>query len=937
MRTRIQVPDIPSVTIPTEYEQPTGQPVPPTTRVPPVKVPVEPVTDAFERQVRATIAKLAKTVAVDVPLTAQGEELRTQVSAQIAAIERTLKAEIPTDPTGAAEYRRKLAAMVNEASRGVRANIRADVDQGALNRVTNALRSIIGLGNRSSGTFDGLSGSVSGLGSNLSRVSLVGSNGFAAIASKASLVFTVLGALNFVIPGIVTGVSLLAGTAVAAIGAITAGLAGLPVLLTTLIAPIGVLALGFDGVKKAAESLSDEFTELQRIASVAFEFGMRPVFDRLAGIFPTLNVGVGLVADATSRFALALADVVASERGLNSLRSAFVGVETALDRMRPGVARLFQSLLDIAGTRVLYEILGDTIGGVTDRFGAMLDRLRESGDIETALRQVENVLFSVVDLVSLLAEGAVDFFINAGPGLTAFFESLTRTLSRVDWVSLGESFGRMLARIGAAIEAVPPETWRELGDAIGEMIDTFISSLEDGGLAQSIELLTRLVQGLNVIINGIKSELGPLADAVSFVLDLPGQIGGAFESAAPHVESALGSVKDTVSSTLSDLPGVVEDTLTDLPGTIGGFFTQAKDTVSTTLQETADLAGEKATSIGTSIVDTISALPGQVGEFFSELPYTVGYWLGYTATSAYLFAQDIVSNILGVLADLPAKVEAIIIDVVGRTIRFFAQLPGWLAEKAKEAVDSVVGFFSELPGKIEAIIIDVVGRTTRFFAQLPGMLLELGKQAVGAVVFAFTELPGKVLAIIGRLISDILNFFKELPGKLYRAGVDAVQGFIDGVQSLAGKALNAVKAFVTGAGDGARDALEERSPSRVFRRIGQDAGKGLELGFLDSTSGAVAAIRALIGNIQQALPADLGERLAAAVQTVAARVAVAVDARSGLTDAATRSGVGTGTDRLDAAGVAAALAAVLPGLRLAFVGPSVVEIVDDEHRKQDRR
>src|SRR5690606_37043907 len=81
------------------------------------------------------------------------------------------------------------------------------------------------------------------------------------------------------------------------LGLVAGLLAGLPSLLLAAGAAAGAVALGWDGIKKAAQTLKPEFDALKKTMSDTFEKGLTPVFQQLKQLFPTLQTGLKQVAE----------------------------------------------------------------------------------------------------------------------------------------------------------------------------------------------------------------------------------------------------------------------------------------------------------------------------------------------------------------------------------------------------------------------------------------------------------------------------------------------------------------------------------------------------------------------------------------------------------------------------------------------------------------
>lgn len=923
----IELPDIPPVKIPTEYERPSRPPR--TEPPPPVKIPVDAVTADFAAQVRRAVAEVSRRVNAEIPLTADGERLRAEVTRAVREIERTVSADIPTEPGEAAEYRRKLAMMVRAASATVTAHVKTDVDRGTLGRIGDSMRSLIGLGAKAGDTFTDLIGSTGKLGVGLAGTATTGAASFGKIAGGVGAILAAMSAVQVVIPGLATGVAGLAGLALSAFGAIGAGVVGLPVLLTALLGPIAAIAIGMDGIKRAAHVLSDEMHSLRTQVNLAFEQGMAPVFDRLQKLFPTLSVGLSEIAQGVSRFALSLTDVVTSEHGIEKVRMALGGVSTTLDQARGGATSLFRELLDIAGTRELYVILGDTIGGVSQRLADMLYNLRASGVLESALGGLKRVLFSLTDLLSVLGEGAVRFFDRAAPGLTSFIDSLTRTLSRIDWDALGESFGNMMARLGAAIESVPPETWKKLGDAIGSLIEKFLVAVESGGLDKFIKLLAGIAQGIELLGTAL-DKAQSMFENITLLKGIGESIGDAFKGSGEAADKELQGVNQAVDEHVVGLPERITTAISGLPEQVGEIFTQVKDKVGEELQQTGDAAEEKTTSLKDRIGEALSSLPGQVESFFATLPDRIGYWLGYAAATVWEASQLIVANIIGWFATLPGRVEQLVADMQARAWRILLEMLGWLPDLARQIVDGVTGWFSQLPGRVERLVLDTQARIIRVFMELPGQLWRFAEQSVESFLSPLRGLPAKVVEWASKTLADFLRTIRELPGKMYQAGVDAIQGFINGIKDKALSLWQAAKDVVSGAIRGAHDAIESGSPSRVFRGIGHNTIDSYILGLRDRLAPLLAQMRAIM--------AAAIERAGVTLSGASLNLAGSLGGIPEGFHTATRAAVGTGAaSGPDVAALAAAFTTALGAAQWRVQGDDLILTVNRAAERLARR
>lgn len=683
----------------------------------PPKLKIDPLLADFQRQVRSEVASIIKTVNAEVPLTMKGEKLRAQVAVAVNEIERTIKAEIPTDPAGALEYRRKLALLVHEASRSVRSKVDVDidVDRNGLRRVAGSFTDLVNTG----------TGLFARLGASISSTASQGVSVFSSMAGPVGTVVKLLFALQAGIPAVATGFTVLGGGAIAAFGAVAAAAIGLPALISSIAAPIAAISIGMDGIKAAAAPLSDEIKHLTDVLNITFELNMRPVFEKLQAIFPTLSVGLAETARAVSRVAMDLTGVVTSEAGIENLRVAFAGVSNMIDHSREGLTNLFSALLNVAGTRELYAILGDTIGGVAARFGNMIERVRSSGDLAAGLTQLRDLLLGVSDMLVVLTEGAIKFFISAGPGLTTFFATITDILSNVDWAGLGESFGGLMERLGEAIKNIPPESWQGIADGIGAMVQQFLKFVESGGLesiingfvqfAEIINGITAVIQGLDEGIRTVSDTLNGAADSIhdNFVQPIYDAIGGLFEwlgigsPARKLVEVGL---------------AIIEGLLLGLAGGPAAVFAKVRELATKALEALADA--------GTLLID-------KGRQWVEGAKRGIGDKLGEARAKAI----EIKDNIKNALSDAGDWLFGTGVDVVTGFIRGISSK---IADAARAAWDMAKAAWNAAQNAI-------IGHSpSRLF-------MSLGADTVRGYIIGLQEQIGPLLATVRDMLARVVQ------------------------------------------------------------------------------------------------------------------------------------------------------------------------------------
>ena len=76
-----------------------------------------------------------------------------------------------------------------------------------------------------------------------------------------------------------------------------------------------------------------------------------------------------------------------------------------------------------------------------------------------------------------------------------------------------------------------------------------------------------------------------------------------------------------------------------------------------------------------------------------------------------------------------------------------------------------------------------------------------------------------------------------------------IQGLINGIKAMGSKVAGAIGSVVNSAVSSAKKLLGIKSPSRVFRQIGDDTGEGLVLGLKDKETDVVKASKRLSNGV----------------------------------------------------------------------------------------
>ena len=237
-------------------------------------------------------------------------------------------------------------------------------------------------------------------------------------------------------------------------GLIGQALAGVPALLLAIGAAAGTVALGMDGIKKAAEVITPAFDQLKRDVSEVFVRQLTPAFRDLAAALPKLTDGFRFIAVALSNMAQQVIGFVTSARGIEVINGILRGTATLFSSMAPGIRTFVQGLLEAANVgKTAFESLGTAIGSVFGRIGEVFSRLAADGIISRAVQGLAATLKGLGDVAAPI----VEIFLRMG-------------------AALGETFGSVLTRLGGILQSTIP-FFEKLADVAGRILKAAFDQL----------------------------------------------------------------------------------------------------------------------------------------------------------------------------------------------------------------------------------------------------------------------------------------------------------------------------------------------------------------------------------------------------------------------------------------------------------------------------
>ena len=468
--------------------------------------------------------------------------------------------------------------------------------------------------------------------------------------------------------------------------------------------------------------------------------------------------------------------------------------DTYQSLMRGNYAMLDNLKLGYGGTKAELERL---VGDAEKLTGQALDPSKFS-DVITAIHAVQTemgITGTTADEAANTIEGSVNMakaaWDNWLAGLgneDADMEVLTSNL--VESVAIaGENIiprvGQIMVSIGETVAAYAPGVGLYLRNAL------------IGVLPESVQ--------------------GPMREAFLGIDEVVGRLAGVFNDNLKPAADAADSVFSAISSGVTTFSNAVNDlvlpAIDQLSPAFESFFgaIQAAQPLLTFLADLIGTALAAAISTAIKLFSGIVEIVAFVITGFEQLYEDIS---GFVTGVVQFFTVDLpnaINSLVQWFAQLPGNIAGFLSTVI-------ANVAGWVAHMASNAVNAGALFVSSIAG---------------FMSALPGNIASWLSGAISTVVGWVTQFASNATSAASQFGSKLRSGLEAIPGTLGNIGSNIVQGLINGVTGAAGRLVDAVKGAVDDAIQGAKNLLGIKSPSRVFRKIGQYVMQGAALGVDD--------------------------------------------------------------------------------------------------------
>ena len=344
--------------------------------------------------------------------------------------------------------------------------------------------------------------------------------------------------------------------------------------------------------------------------------------------------------------------------------------------------------------------------------------------------------------------------------------------------------------------------------------------------------------------------------------EIMGSLGQVVRERAPGVATALRE------ALISLLPEAVQGPMREAFAGIDGIIGELAGLFEDNLAPAANAARGVFDAIGSGVQIFGQAVNDLVLPAIERLSPAFEYFFEAIRNAQPLL--ELIANIFGVVlaSAISVAIQAFggLVTVAGVAIDGLQQLFGFIAGFVQgvvtfftvdlpNGIDALIQWFAQLPGNIATFLASVISNVASWVSQMASNAVQAGGQFVSNVVNSIMGLPGRIASFLGQVISrvgswvgemasgaaraasqfagSLINGLASIPGQVVSIGSNIVQGMVNGVTGAAGRLIDSVKGAVGNAIDGAKKLLGIKSPSRVFRKIGQYTMQGAALGVDD--------------------------------------------------------------------------------------------------------
>lgn len=452
-------------------------------------------------------------------------------------------------------------------------------------------------------------------------------------------------------------------------------------------------------------------------------------------------------------------------------------------------------------------------------------------------KEVRSVGSYFVELLGLELEKArekIDTFTNIFDGIASIRDTFKTTTSHI------RDFTRAFVRMN---NSTNPRSFRR---NLGKMLDSFIGVGK--GVGDVIDVFKKFAPAISLAFDGLDKHLPQIIGSVSsFAPELAGLLGGGMQGVLSAITGPIGGIVAAVTGlvifftdqanegkilkSLTRVWNGVLDFLKGLPSKVVGFIQTILRGIVNTVRQIPELLPELIKGITDLVSALIPELPRLLLSLAGSLIKTLVQLI--VETPGLLFNAGV-----GIIEALINGVEKAIDGLMNFILNPFETLKEAIGDSLSlentglKAIQSLTKGLGRLATSLWQLATMPFRKLYDFITGIFG-LTEVGDGAIASLLRGIKNAFSKTIEFLTRPFKD---FVKIITGELslYEVGKNMLQGLVNGILNFSDSVID----FFSNLGSNILTAFKRvlgiRSPSREFRKIGNQILEGLDLGLDDS-------------------------------------------------------------------------------------------------------
>lgn len=530
-------------------------------------------------------------------------------------------------------------------------------------------------------------------------------------------------------------------------------IAGLPSLLFIAAGAFTAIALGMEGIKKAASVLAPQVDRLKKSLSATFERTLTPIFEKLIPLFDVLDAGLNKIAESLSTVFGAFVDVVTSSKGMAQVATILDGVAQFFSDIEPFVTTFTDAILTLGAEGAKsFDVLAVAFNRFGSDFNNIVQELAADGTLREAFVGLADVTNSLLSAFNRLFEIGVRLMGQMAGPITVLFDGFTDVLIALLPI-LADISTLVFNVLGTAFRALAP-----ILTALQPLIRTLANFLQTV-LLKAIEVLApfleRLAQLLSDVLVQALNDLMPVMEPFIEFLAAIATMLGEFILAALQ---ALTPLFKTFVQFLVDLFTAMQPLLPVLQEFVKTYLASILDILMKLAPEFVKIAQD--------------ILPKFLEAFVDALPSIIDFFQAMTDL------LPVITDFIKLLLDGAIPVIRWLLETVATT---------WPAIS-----DIISGALDFITGLIKSFIGLVTGDIDLFNEGVQQTFEGLFTNLKGVVETGLRAITG----MFGLMPEDIIKAFGDFHNLLFGAGKSIIEGLGRGIRAAAGAVADAARSVV---------------------------------------------------------------------------------------------------------------------------------------------